>query len=736
MAPAIFNVTTTADSIEAIRNGTGVDAAGQISLRSAMMGSNDLGGPNTIILGPGTYTLTIGPSGSDDDASGDLNVGRGLTENDLTIVGARPGLTIVDGNQLDRVINVGFFSTAIISDLTITHGLVSSIGGSGGGVYNSGRLTLNDDVITGNNVASNGAGIFNLGGTLNIVNTTIANNGTGFGSGGGGLFNQGGTVTLTNCTITGNTATNGGGIFTFGSSPLTLDGCTVANNTSTGSPFSSGGGLLVGVGNPPLNMKDSIVAGNTAVYQSPDINGPVASADHNLIGDASGSSGLTDGANGNQVGPRNGSPINPMLAALQDNGGSTPTMALKTGSPAIGAGVYTAILARDQRGVHRAAPPDLGAVQLQTQGAVLFAIGGSPGRTLVYRAGDGTLLADFQPFGSSFGGSVSVAVGDVNGDGVPDVVVSAGAGNPQIKVYDGASFLNGAFQPGNPDATLIASFFAFGQNFNVGANVAVGDVNNDGYADIVVGASRGNPQVQLYDGKALATGSFNPSNPDSSLLASFFAFGMSFNVGANVAVGDISGNGYDDVVVGATTGNPQVKVYDGRAVASPSFNANPDAHLLASFFAYGLSFGVGAFVAVGDVNGDGFADLITGATAGNPDVHIYNGKDIAAQTFDPVASQIGQFFAYGLNFNVGTTVGAADIENNGHADILTGAAAGSPHFRVVRGDATGVEPPAVNGIEGLPTDLQGGVSVGASLPIPGGEFTPLSLPQEGTLSVR
>jgi titin len=106
------------------------------------------------------------------------------------------------------------------------------------------------------------------------------------------------------------------------------------------------------------------------------------------------------------------------------------------------------------------------------------------------------------------------------------------------------------------------------------------------------------------------------------------------------------------------------------------------------------------------------------------------------QTFDPMgASLISQFFAYDLNFKVGTTVGAADIENNGHADILTGAAAGSPHFRVVRGDATSVEPPAVNGIEGLPIDLQGGVSVGASLPIPGGQSAgTLSLPQEGILS--
>jgi hypothetical protein len=127
-----------------------------------------------------------------------------------------------------------------------------------------------------------------------------------------------------------------------------------------------------------------------------------------------------------------------------------------------------------------------------------------------------------------------------------------------------------------------------------------------------------------------------------------------------------------------------------------------------------LNFNVGAFVAVGDTTGSGFGDIITGASAGNPDVHVYSGQAIANHTFDrnhPEASLRDQFFAYGLNYNIGVAVASADFENTGKFDILTGASAGSPHYRVVKGNATGIQPPAL--FEGLPGDLQGGIAVGA-----------------------
>src|SRR5262249_42480879 len=163
-------------------------------------------------------------------------------------------------------------------------------------------------------------------------------------------------------------------------------------------------------------------------------------------------------------------------------------------------------------------------------------------------------------------------------------------------------------------------------------------------------------------------------------------YALQFNVGANVAVGDLNGDGYADVITGATVGNPDVRVYSGKDITNGPFN--PDgSSLLAQFFAYGINFNVGAYVATGDVNGDGFVDLLTGASVGNPDVRVYNGRSFANGTFNNNnldASLLTQFFAYDLQFNIGVALATGDVDGDGIKDIITGASAGSPHLRVVK----------------------------------------------------
>jgi hypothetical protein len=327
-----------------------------------------------------------------------------------------------------------------------------------------------------------------------------------------------------------------------------------------------------------------------------------------------------------------------------------------------------------------------------------FAVGGAPGRVRVYRP-DGTLLYDFAPY-PGYTGPINVAVGDVTGDGIYDIVTGAAVGNPDVRVYNGAAMANHTFDPNNPNApgSLVVQFFAYGVNFNVGANVAVGDVSGNGFADIVTGATVGNPDVHIYSGQDIAAGR------GPRLLAQFFAYGVNFNIGANVAVGNITNNRFADVVTGATAGNPDVHVYRGQDLM------NGQVTLLAQFFAYGLNFNVGAYVAVGDTNGDGFGDVITGASRGNPDVRVWDGRAIANGTFNTNTGQLDQFFAYGLNSNSGVTVGSADFEGTGNYDILTGST-NSPHYRVVHGNASGTMPPAI--FEGTIGDMHGGISVGA-----------------------
>jgi len=176
----VFNVTTLADTVEAIGDGSGLDANGNISLRSALMATNDTGGTNTINLPAGTYLLTIAPQGSNGDDSGDLNRGRGLVHNNLTIAGESAATTTIDGNALDRIFDIGFFCTATLTNLTLQNGK----GTFGGAVSNSGQATLTNDIFT-NNVASQGAGVFN-GGTLMMSDCIIENNTA---SQGGGILN-------------------------------------------------------------------------------------------------------------------------------------------------------------------------------------------------------------------------------------------------------------------------------------------------------------------------------------------------------------------------------------------------------------------------------------------------------------------------------------------------------------------------------------------------------------------
>ncbi len=340
-----------------------------------------------------------------------------------------------------------------------------------------------------------------------------------------------------------------------------------------------------------------------------------------------------------------------------------------------------------------------------------FAIAGFPGRVRLFLPG-GSLVSDFAPYGPNLRAGLSIAFGDVNGDGVMDLITAPLAGNPHVKVYNGAAFTNGTFDPNNPDKSLLGQWFAYGLQFNIGANVAAGDVEGDGYADVVTGASAGNPHVKVYRGKDIATGTFNP---DTSVQAQFFAYGLQFNIGANVAVGSVAGSGYADVVTGAAAGNPHVKVYSGRALGTGAFNpANADASLLAQFFAYGLQFNIGAFVTVGDANGDGFGDVITGAALGTPHVKVYSGRAIANGTFNngaPDNSVLNQFFAYDLGQNIGVAVAALEnFQGSGQTAILAGARS-SPLYRVVAGSATGLKPPALNGLDTFASDIQGPLSV-------------------------
>lgn len=266
-----------------------------------------------------------------------------------------------------------------------------------------------------------------------------------------------------------------------------------------------------------------------------------------------------------------------------------------------------------------------------------FAVGVSNGAEVrTYLGVSPAATSDFFAFSPSFTGGVRVGGGDINNDGTADIIAGAGpGGGPQVKVFNGNN------------GSELSSFFAFSPSFTGGVFVAGGDTNRDGFADIIVGASSGgSPQVSVFSGA------------NGSTLRSFLAFSPSFTGGVTVAAGDYNGDGFADIIAGAGPGGgPQVSVFSGQ-----------DGSSLASFFAFGATISGGISVAAGDVNGDGFADIIAGVGAtGSPRVKVFSGKD---------ASTLADFFAFSPSFTGGITVGAADVNGDGFADIIAGTGPG------------------------------------------------------------
>src|SRR5262249_23062671 len=142
LAPAMFVVNTTDDTV-AVDLSTGQDAAGIVSLRSALQAANHLGGSNTISLPAGTYTLALAGADENNAATGDLDIA-----NNLTLTGAGATSTIISANSLDRVFEVATSFSVTIANVTVTGGRATQ----GGGIFTSGALVLSA-VTVANNLA-------------------------------------------------------------------------------------------------------------------------------------------------------------------------------------------------------------------------------------------------------------------------------------------------------------------------------------------------------------------------------------------------------------------------------------------------------------------------------------------------------------------------------------------------------------------------------------------------------
>ncbi|HEY8505032.1 MAG TPA: FG-GAP-like repeat-containing protein, partial [Gemmataceae bacterium] len=254
-------------------------------------------------------------------------------------------------------------------------------------------------------------------------------------------------------------------------------------------------------------------------------------------------------------------------------------------------------------------------------------------------------------FDPSFTGGVRVAMADVTGDGAADLVVGPGpGGGPVVKVFDLTT---------GPE---VFSFLAFEETFTGGVYVAAGDLDGDGFADIVLTPDEGGgPRARVLSGR------------DFSVLADFFGIeDPAFRGGARAALGDVNGDGFLDLIVAAGFGGgPRVAVWDGRSLRP---GAGP-VKLLPDFFVFEDTLRNGVFVTAGDLNGDGFAEVIVGGgPGGGPRVFALSGKSLAESG---AAVQAANFFAGDVTNLGGVRVAAEDLDGDDRADLLAGAGAGA-----------------------------------------------------------
>ena len=325
---------------EGIRNYGALTLTGSTVSDTSGVGIDNLGGTAAVISstlsGNFAFNFDLGAGGGIFNNSGTLLVVGSTISGNFGATGGggifnTSGTVTVFNSTLsgNRAISGGGIDNVMRGTVTVINSTLAdnSAAARGGGIFNDtgGRLSITNSTLSGNSVViGGGGGIDNeASSAADVASSTLSGNVSG--GDGGGILNAG-TLTVNSSTLSGNTANNGGGITNGGSATATYS--TISSNVAA----TTGGGIEQ-TGSGQTTARNMLLAGNTAP-SSPDVYNRLNSQGHNLIGDGSGGSGYIDT---DLVGSAD-NPIDPLLGSLQDNGGSTLTMALLPGSPARAAG--------------------------------------------------------------------------------------------------------------------------------------------------------------------------------------------------------------------------------------------------------------------------------------------------------------------------------------------------------------------------------------------------------------
>ena len=257
-----------------------------------------------------------------------------------------------------------------------------------------------------------------------------------------------------------------------------------------------------------------------------------------------------------------------------------------------------------------------------------------------------------------FGFSVADA-GDVDGDGVNDIIIGAVNGDVGVVDYGSATIYSGA------DAGIIYEFHGDAVTDSFGFAVAgVGDINADGFDDVIIGAPFADESGVFNSGSARVF-----SGIDGSVLFTFGGDSTLANLGAAVAgAGDVNNDGVPDLIVGAPFGDSPTVMNTGYAKVF----SGADGSILHTFFGTMPSDGMGVSVAAaGDPNADGFDDVLVGVPLDDT-VALNSGRAFLMSGAN--GSVLQSFEGSAASENFGTSVaGIGDIDGDSRGDIAVGA---------------------------------------------------------------
>ncbi len=238
--------------------------------------------------------------------------------------------------------------------------------------------------------------------------------------------------------------------------------------------------------------------------------------------------------------------------------------------------------------------------------------GGGPHVRVFNRAGN--LVSQFFAYDTRFRGGVNVAVGDVDGDGQEEIVTApASRGGAQVRIFT----LSGVVKK---------SFFAYDKNIRGGYALALGDLNNDGRDEIV---------LSPLDVAGLG-GDVRVFNDDGVQRLQFFPYAKNFTHGISLAIGDVDGDGTEEIVTAPRSGRGEIKIFSSLGV------------LRKSLYPYGSAYDRGISLAVGDLDGNREQEIVAVPRARAP-AHV--------MVIDGGGMIIGTFFASAPQNRSGYTLG-------------------------------------------------------------------------------